>query len=257
MTNTTSCLGSGCCLLSHVVAYPTLNFTVVVNPASGPGNTTCPDANYVAAIAQLNKYPNIRKIGYIASNQGSRPVPEYQAEIDKYFGWSSCTPSIPMNGIFVDEVNNVDTSASKQSYYQTLTDYVRTKMLPGNRYVTLNAGAPMPLSYFNFADSIITYEGYYAHMYDAGTIFNDTNKISAGTPRQKQAALIHEFTGDAATQQQVSDDMGETQAMGLLYITDAKYIPNPYDRFPTMWQQFVDAVNATDTWMAQHPSFFP
>lgn len=46
-------------------AFPTLQFNVVVNPNSGPGDDTLPDSNYVAAVAALNAYPNVQTIGYV------------------------------------------------------------------------------------------------------------------------------------------------------------------------------------------------
>lgn len=240
-----------------MVAYPTINFTVVVNPASGPGPNSCPDDNYIAAIAQLNRYRNVRKIGYVASTFGNRDPREYQADISKYAKWNmvTCKKDIHLDGIFVDETEATYTTTN-QAYYKNFTDYVRTTMPSGKSYIMLNPGQPMAKPFFDYADSIITFEGYYSHMYDQGTIFNDSG-VYQDTPKQKQAALIHSFTGNADDQQQVSDNMGETEKMGLLFITDDQYEPNPYDSFPTMWQQFVDAVNSTDTWMAQNPSFFP
>lgn len=51
-------------LFDALDAFPTLQFNVVVDPNSGPGDDTLPDSNYVAAVAALNAYPNVQTIGY-------------------------------------------------------------------------------------------------------------------------------------------------------------------------------------------------
>lgn len=50
---------------SNISANPTENFTIVVNPSSGPGSTQYPNSDYVAGIAQLNSYSNVQILGYV------------------------------------------------------------------------------------------------------------------------------------------------------------------------------------------------
>lgn len=238
-------------------AYPSIDFTLVVNPASGPGPTKCPDANYLTAIAQLNQYANVRMLGYVASTAGDRPASAYQADIDTYSGWSTstCAKNIAIDGIFVDEVNGTDTM-SNYNYYRDFYNYVQYKMPAGKSFVTLNPGVPMSLQFYNISDSIITFEGYHSGMKDEGTILNSGNTYK-DTPRQKQAIVIHDYTGNSTQQQQMSDLMGQTEAMGWLYITNALQAKNPYGVFPSLWKAFVAAVNSTNKWMASNPSAYP
>ncbi|EJD35617.1 hypothetical protein AURDEDRAFT_47624, partial [Auricularia subglabra TFB-10046 SS5] len=103
-------------LYDSLDAYPTLQFTVIINPNSGPGgNRTFPDASYIAAISALNAYANVQTIGYVASHWAARPVAEYQADVNTYAHWASHTGgNIAMHGIFVDEAS---TNTADIAYY--------------------------------------------------------------------------------------------------------------------------------------------
>jgi len=252
--NTTACAWFP--LYQQAQAFPNMQFTVVVNPNSGPGSTACPDTNYIGGIAFMNKYKNIKKIGYVDSAEAGRAASAYQKDLKTYAGWNTttCKSDIHLDGIFIDDVNNANTTTN-QAYYKTLSGAVNSTMPAGKNFLMLNPGAPMALPFFNYADSIITYEGYYTGIDQKDTIFNSSTTYK-NTPRQKQAVIVHDFNGTAAQQQQLSDRMGETEAMGWFFLTNKTQATNPYGSFPGMWQQMVTAVNATDSWMAQHPQWY-
>ena len=48
--------------------------TIILNPDSGPGAGTFPNANYVAGITQLHSYPNARIIGYVHTSMLPSPI---------------------------------------------------------------------------------------------------------------------------------------------------------------------------------------
>jgi hypothetical protein len=65
-------------VLDSAAAYPSLQFTVIVNPSSGPGEW--PNSDYAAAIAQLNALSNVQTIGYVDTAQVNVPGGPYTIE---------------------------------------------------------------------------------------------------------------------------------------------------------------------------------
>lgn len=53
-----------------VAAYPSVQFQIVVNPDSGPGAGQYPNSDYVAGLAKLNSYSNVKTIGYVHTSYG-------------------------------------------------------------------------------------------------------------------------------------------------------------------------------------------
>jgi hypothetical protein len=73
-----------------LLARPKLDFTVIINPSSGPGASQYPDEQYIAALNQLAKYP----------------------EVNMYSGWASKGKAFAMDGIFFDESPHEYSSAA-------------------------------------------------------------------------------------------------------------------------------------------------
>lgn len=95
-------------LLNNDINYsvsrrPDLNFTIIVNPNSGPGDAALPDPRYVSAVQRLNSYPNIETIGYVRTGYASRNLSDVTHEVGVYSGWSANSSSLAMHGIFFDE----------------------------------------------------------------------------------------------------------------------------------------------------------
>jgi hypothetical protein len=88
---------------NRLLAEPGLNFTVIINPKSGPGSTQYPDEQYTAALTQLSKYPNARKVGYVRTGYATRNLSDVVSEVNVYSGWASKGSAFAMDGIFFDE----------------------------------------------------------------------------------------------------------------------------------------------------------
>src|SRR5258708_4599173 len=86
-----------------VEAHPLLNFVVIVNPKSGPGDSQYPDNNYDPAVRKLNSYPNVKTVGYVRTGYATRNISTVLAEVNTYAGWASKSPDLAMHGIFFDE----------------------------------------------------------------------------------------------------------------------------------------------------------
>jgi hypothetical protein len=50
--------------IHRIEANPTVDFTIIINPDSGPGPNALPDGNYITGITALNKHPNVKLVGY-------------------------------------------------------------------------------------------------------------------------------------------------------------------------------------------------
>jgi hypothetical protein len=89
----------------RISSHPTLNFTVVVNPASGPGPGAGPDANYTREIPRLNAYANVRTVGYVSTDYTKRDLGAILRDVKVYSAWSenATIASLGMRGIFLDE----------------------------------------------------------------------------------------------------------------------------------------------------------
>ncbi|KZW00150.1 hypothetical protein EXIGLDRAFT_559873, partial [Exidia glandulosa HHB12029] len=133
-------------LYETLEANPSLQFTLVINPNSGPGDGAFPDSNYISAVATVNALSNVKTIGYVRTTWGRRPISEYQAEVSVYAGWATYSASnIGLHGIFISEANNTD---STLQYYTNCSTYAHTAFPAGNTLVMLSPGTPIDQSWF-------------------------------------------------------------------------------------------------------------
>jgi hypothetical protein len=105
---------------SRIQSHPSVDFIVVINPASGPGALLLPDSTYTQEIEKLNRYANVRTIGYVPMGYGRTSIEKTYADIAKYVGWGDRNPNIAMQGIFLDESPQIS-----DSYNSTYVDNVR------------------------------------------------------------------------------------------------------------------------------------
>lgn len=114
-----------------------MNFTVVINPGSGPGPNALPDANYTREIPKLGAYENVRLLGYVATTYAKRNISLVRRDIETYAAWptNSSNPALAVRGIFFDETpQQYDEDAL--AYLQELTDVVKnTPGLGPDHYV--------------------------------------------------------------------------------------------------------------------------
>lgn len=75
------------------------------------------------AIQKLNRYPNVRTVGYIPTDYGNRPVSDVLRDIATYAGWSTNATGVAMHGIFFDEAPH-EYSADIADYMRRLNDAV-------------------------------------------------------------------------------------------------------------------------------------
>ncbi|PBP24440.1 cell surface spherulin 4-like protein [Diplocarpon rosae] len=94
--------------------YPTLEFTIIINPNSGPGDEALPDEDYRREITRLNRYPNVTLVGYVRVDWCQRDLEKACDEIETYAGWSRHgSGELALQGIFFDETPNLYTAERK------------------------------------------------------------------------------------------------------------------------------------------------
>jgi hypothetical protein len=72
-----------------LAAYPEVDFYVIVNPSSGPGDSSPPASEYVTGVTTLNSYANAHTIGYVRTNWADRDIDDVKQDIDIYSQWAS------------------------------------------------------------------------------------------------------------------------------------------------------------------------
>ncbi|KAL3476617.1 Spherulation-specific family 4 [Aspergillus californicus] len=128
-------------LYAAIQANPSLDFLVIVNPNSGPGEKDI-DASYAREVPRLNAFANVYTVGYIRVDYCRKPLQQSYDEIARYASWSEDyeTTSLGVRGIFVDETPNHH-SPERAEYLSALTRYIKSS--PGilsDRFVAHNPG---------------------------------------------------------------------------------------------------------------------
>lgn len=110
----------------RITSHSNLDFTVIVNPDSGPGLLPYPNNDYTPQIQRLNSYSNVRTIGYVRTGYGVRNITAVLQDVALYAGWDAnrTTPGLGMSGIFFDEVV-AEYSADNAEYLRTINGAVK------------------------------------------------------------------------------------------------------------------------------------
>ena len=128
---------------SSATAHPDVDFTVVINPCSGPCRGSRPDQVYLNEIPKLKSYENIRTLGYVATNYTHKVIDDVLADINTWAVWPNMynNTKLKMDGVFLDETPSVyDPAAYK--YLEKARNAVRN----GTRFKDRFVGVYNPLS---------------------------------------------------------------------------------------------------------------
>jgi hypothetical protein len=126
-----------CYSFYSITAHPELDFLIVVNPNSGPGDAALPGRDYVREVPKLNSFPNVRTVGYMAINYCRRPLSESCRDIELYAGWNRdhAIEGLYVQGIYIDETpNHVSDDSTK--YLDEIKNFIKeSDGLLGDRLV--------------------------------------------------------------------------------------------------------------------------
>ncbi|KHN97554.1 spherulin 4-like cell surface protein [Metarhizium album ARSEF 1941] len=217
---------------------PDVNFTVIVNPNSGPGETPYPDARYDAAIRRLNSYPNVETVGYVRTGYATRKLGDVTRDVSVYSGWSSNASSLAMHGIFFDESPH-QYSADAVDFMRAADSFVRqTPGLQGRRMVIHNPGV-IPDARFNSSDVGVTvvFEETFAR-------WQDQNTRLAALPKTRAAYSIMISAAPAMTNGTMSEFVSTLSDLAK-YIFVTSLGEDMYKSFAGDWLDFVGQVPPT------------
>lgn len=234
-------------LTSSIESNPNLNFTVIVNPDSGPGNSQYPSLDYIAGLAQLHNYPNAKLYGYVHTAWGHNSLVDVKLNITKYSGWKdyesvdihgmlSCTTSthkvitlnIKVDGIFFDEAPKIYSEESF-NYMSALSNFSHSSQL---NKIVFNPGVVPDSRYFALADTIVVFESPYTK-YSTTVLDSIPNMLL-----WQSALLILDFAGTTGDQDTIIEDLQSKGIQGLFISTKSSY-----DEVSTLWSDFCEYMN--------------
>jgi len=196
----------------------------IANPASGPGKRV--DPAYAKVLPRARE-AGITLLGYVSTGYAKRPQADLRAEVDR---WLEFYPDV--RGIFFDEQAS---GADGVDFHAALYDYARKEKKL--ELVVTNPGVPCDEGYVSrpAADVVCLFEhheGFDAHRRPGWAARYAPGRfliLPYGTP-----------TADGMRRRaRASVERG----YGWLYVTDAAG-KNPWDRLPSYWDAFVEAVGA-------------
>ena len=197
-----------------IAAYPKVQFQIIINPDSGPGSSQYPDDAYITALTRLNKFPNVKLIGYVYTGYASRPLSDTIKDIDTYAGWASYTKSnITVSGIFFDEATDSIAAAPKE-YMQNISAHAYTQISSVKTTVVFNPGCLVDKSYFSLADTIVEFESPLSSYFPLKTI----NSFQKGYKKQT-AIIVHSAAGVGAVKLKTMVQRAKTGNVGGIYFT--------------------------------------
>lgn len=111
-----------------MTVHPNLNFTVIINPENGPGNSSYPGDDYAPQIQSLNAYSNVRTVGYVRTNYARRNISAVIDDVATYAGWgknqsanTNSSAPLAVDGIFFDEAP-YDYTEDVGKYMETINE---------------------------------------------------------------------------------------------------------------------------------------
>lgn len=120
-------------MFPSITSRSTLEFTVILNPDSGPGSSSYPGDDFGPLIQRLNNYSNVQTVGYVRTGFGTRNITNVLDDISTYSGWATVANSsgLAVHGIFFDEVVSEFSTAAAE-YLTTINQAVKnaTGLLP-------------------------------------------------------------------------------------------------------------------------------
>ncbi|KAL5113581.1 hypothetical protein ACEQ8H_008529 [Pleosporales sp. CAS-2024a] len=231
-------------------AHRNVDFTVILNPCSGPCMGSLPDQVYLDEIPKLRAYPNIRTLGYVATDYADKPIDDLLAEIDMYSQWPQMSnkTNFRVDGIFLDETPSTY-DADYYTYLQVAAQAVQNATTFKDHFVAHNPGlVPTNIlnsktvyqeSYLNLTDLTVVFEEAFDKWLDKDTLDAlQAHKISRATI----AVLLHSLPHLTTRVLDFMVDQVEETA-DWLFLTDVSDTDEYYHSFSSMFQDMVKSVD--------------
>jgi len=217
-----------------------VRITAIMNPTNGPGaDANAPHVKDYAAAVKSFQEAGGKVLGYVYTCYGVnnckpevppvRTAPEVIADAEKYRDWYG------VDGIFLDELSNVE-EERVLSFYAEVSSGL--KALRSDWVVVGNPGAPTPPRFFDFVETIVTFENVPQAHAAASAVDWAFNR-----PPRAQAQLVYNATTADTMRAAVRDAVARNVL--YIYVTD-DVLPNQWDRLPTYWLEEVEAVRSAN-----------
>lgn len=197
-------------------ANPSIPFVVIINPDNGPGSSV--DTTYRSYVNSLVG-AGCKCLGYISTKTGSVSASTVTGNMDKYKSWY---PNV--TGFFLDEMAY---SGSKQSYYQSLTNYA---VSIGYGYTMGNPGTATTQAYFNTVNNTVIFES---------KPLPRPSEVNLGFDISASSFIAYTIPGSQLNQTYISQI---SEYVSLIYITDAP-TSDPYQQLPSYFNQLLSWFN--------------
>lgn len=238
-TTCKSASGPGAChlkvvnlLSSSVESHPQLNFTVIVNPASGPGSGPYPDENYTARISRLNSYSNVKTIGYVSTDYAARNLTEIIEDVATYGGWGSKSDRLAMHGIFCDESPH-QFSEQAAEYMRNINDAIKsTAGLRGDRMAVHNPGV-VPDAVFDDPNTDVTV------VFEGNDTLWEVQQSQINEQRTGNCIMLHSLPEKAESE---LENFVHELASKAQYLFLTSNTVDYYESFGSDWANFTEAV---------------
>ncbi|KAM3424844.1 hypothetical protein BST61_g6822 [Cercospora zeina] len=218
---------------------PSLDFVVIVNPNSGPGESPWwPNLDYLREIPKLNARPNCTTLGYVRTDYCNRDVSEVLEDIRRYAKWPHDfgVKGLHVSGIFFDETPN-ESSQFKTTFLHKINHDVKSaEGILGTKMIVHNPGT-LPDSQLTSKrpDSTAVFENSYAQL--KGFDQSHDQRLAAYS-RQHACYMVHSVPID-----RVKDVTHEARKRAqYVFITDSN--ERFYEQFGAGFKDFIDAMSA-------------
>jgi Spherulation-specific family 4 len=194
---------------------------MLLNVDNGVG--TSPLSHFQSLVKQAQA-AGITVLGYSSTEYGARSISSVESEINDYKSWYG------VNGIFLDLTQG---TSGEFSYYQTLANYVRSKISGG--IVWLNPGSYPEPSFMSIANVVMVFEGSYS------SYLSDSvpSWISQYSPSQFAHVIYETPQSDFAS----AVNLSRKRRAGHLFVTNLSGSGNPYGALPSYWSQEASTVS--------------
>ncbi|KAI9050300.1 hypothetical protein LZ554_005467 [Drepanopeziza brunnea f. sp. 'monogermtubi'] len=223
-------------LYTAINTHPTLQFTIIINPNSGPGKSALPDEDYSREITRLNRYPNVCLVGYVSVNWCKRDIEKVCKDIDKYAGWGQHgSGELAMRGIFFDESPNHH-KPKRKTFMDAADARVKNAVgLMGTRMTIHNPGT-VPDPEFACPGPDIT------------TIFETEYKEFKDVDVQQRITNLLRYDRDRCSYMVLSVPRSDVDVLVPELKRRAKYVfvteskKGWYEKFSDGWERFIEAM---------------
>ncbi|KAK5170097.1 uncharacterized protein LTR77_004681 [Saxophila tyrrhenica] len=222
-------------LFNAVSTNQEVNFTVIVNPDSGPGQSAGPGNDYVSAISRLTAAPNVQTVGYVRTGYGTRDIDTVLRDVDIYSRWSQLANGLAVSGIFFDEAPH-DYSQQKQQYMATANQAVKESTgIREPRLIIHNPGTiPDATLDVDSTDVTVVFENSFQEFERK----KEALRALSGD-RPDYSVMVHSVpTGESIGK--LLRDMSREAKYMFLTTADEGY----YDHFSSSWATFVDLMRS-------------